>query len=102
MLRRPLLRLFNQRTPLSLAYRTVYRSALETPDKIAVIDSNGRYSYSNLLSASVQLRDKLLSVTEGKEKSANKRIAFLCNPGASFVCSSMVMLAFTCNMYSTM
>ena len=85
MLRRPLLRLFDQRTRFSLAYRTVYRSALEAPDKIAVIDSNGRYSYSNLLSASVQLRDKLLSTTEGKEKSANKRIAFLCDAGAPFV-----------------
>jgi len=85
MLRRSLLHLFNPKIRLSLSYRTVYRSALDNPDKIAVIDSNGRYSYSNLLSASIQLRDKLLSVTDDKQKSANKRIAFLCNPDASFV-----------------
>ena len=66
-------------------YRTVYRSALENPDKIAVIDSNGRYSYSQLLSASVQLHEKLLSFTKTDEQSAKKRIAFLCNPDASFV-----------------
>lgn len=85
MLRRPLFRLFNQKTYLSLSNRTVYRSALDNPDKIAVIDSNGRYTYSNLLSASIQLREKLVSVTDDKQKSANKRIAFLCNPDASFV-----------------
>ena len=85
MLRRPLLRLFERGARLSLTYRTVYRSALDHPDKIAVIDANGRYSYSHLLSASVQLRERLLSVTDEKQKSANKRIAFLCNPDASFV-----------------
>ena len=85
MLRRPLLNLFNKETRLILSSRTVYRSALENPDKLAVIDSNGQYSYSDLLSASVQLRDKLHSVTDEKHKSANKRIAFLCNPDASFV-----------------
>ncbi|CAF2786536.1 unnamed protein product [Rotaria sp. Silwood2] len=85
MLRQPLLRLFNQRNLLSLSCRTVYRSALDNPNKIAVIDSNGRYSYSHLLSASVQLHDKLLSLTDDKQKSAHKRIAFLCNPDASFV-----------------
>ncbi|CAF4709685.1 unnamed protein product [Rotaria sp. Silwood2] len=85
MLRQPLLRLFNQRNFLSLSCRTVYRSALDNPNKIAVIDSNGRYSYSHLLSASVQLHDKLLSLTDDKQKSAHKRIAFLCNPDASFV-----------------
>ena len=85
MLRRSLLHLFNSKIHLSLSYRTVYRSALDNPDKIAVIDSNGRHSYSNLLSASIQLRDKLLSATDDKQKSANKRIAFLCNPDASFV-----------------
>jgi malonyl-CoA/methylmalonyl-CoA synthetase len=85
MLRRPLFRLFDRRNRLSLSYRTVYRSVLDNPDKTAVIDSNGRYSYSNLLSASVQLRDKLVSVTNDQQKSPNKRIAFLCNPDASFV-----------------
>jgi acyl-CoA synthetase (AMP-forming)/AMP-acid ligase II len=85
MLRRPLFRLFDPRNSLLLSSRTVYRSALDNPDKIAVIDSKGRYSYSHLLSSSVQLRDKLLSVTDDKQKSANKRIAFLCNPDASFV-----------------
>jgi malonyl-CoA/methylmalonyl-CoA synthetase len=85
MLRRSLFHLVNQRNLLSLSYRTVYRSALDNQDKIAVIDANGRYSYSHLLSASVQLRDKLVSVTDDKQKSANKRIAFLCNPDASFV-----------------
>ncbi|CAF1279085.1 unnamed protein product [Adineta steineri] len=85
MLRRSLFHLINQKNILSLTSRTVYRSALDNPDKTAVIDSNGRYSYSHLLSAAVQLRDKLLSVTDDKKKSANKRIAFLCNPDASFV-----------------
>ena len=85
MLQRSLVRLFDQRTRLSLTYRTVYRSALDHPEKIAVIDANGRYSYSHLLSASVQLRERLLSVTDEKQKSASKRIAFLCNPDASFV-----------------
>ncbi|CAF1978155.1 unnamed protein product [Rotaria magnacalcarata] len=85
MLRRRLFELANQRNLLSLSYRTVYRSALDNPNKIAVIDSNGQYSYSHLLAASVQLRDKLLSVTDDKQKSAHKRIAFLCNPDASFV-----------------
>ncbi|CAF3386864.1 unnamed protein product [Rotaria sp. Silwood1] len=85
MLRQPFLRFFNQKNLLSLSCRSVYRSALDSPNKVAVIDSNGRYSYSHLLSASVQLRDKLLSVTDDKEKSAHKRIAFLCNPDASFV-----------------
>jgi malonyl-CoA/methylmalonyl-CoA synthetase len=85
MLQRHLFRLFDPKNCLSLSYRTVYRSALDNPDKIAVIDSNGRYTYSNLLSSSVQLCDKLISVTDDKQKSANKRIAFLCNPGTSFV-----------------
>ncbi|CAF3319462.1 unnamed protein product [Rotaria socialis] len=85
MLRRRLCDLVNRKNLLSLSYRTVYRSALDNPNKIAVIDSNGRYSYSHLLAASVQLRDKLLSVTDDKQKSAHKRIAFLCNPDASFV-----------------
>lgn len=88
MFRRPLLHLFNKETRLlflSSSSRTVYRSALDNPDKLAVIDSNGRYSYSHILSASVQLRDKLHSVTNDKQKSAHKRIAFLCNPDASFV-----------------
>lgn len=87
MLRRPFLHLFNKETRLFLvsSSRTVYRSALDNPDKLAVIDSNGRYSYSHLLSASAQLRDKLHSVTDDKQKSADKRIAFLCNPDASFV-----------------
>ncbi|CAF4862269.1 unnamed protein product, partial [Rotaria magnacalcarata] len=79
-----LFELVNQRNLLSLSNRTVYRSALDNPNKIAVIDSNGQYSYSHLLAASVQLRDKLLSVTDDKQKSAHKRIAFLCNPDASF------------------
>ena len=85
MLRCSVFRLFNQRNPLSLSYRTVYRSVLDNPDKIAVVDSNGQYTYSHLLSASVQLRDKLLSVTDANQKSVNKRIAFLCNPDSSFV-----------------
>ncbi|UJR35522.1 hypothetical protein I4U23_028276 [Adineta vaga] len=85
MLRQSLFRFVNQKNLLLLSQRSVYRSALDNSDKIAVIDSNGRYSYSHLLSASVQLRDKLLSVSNEKQKSANKRIAFLCNPDASFV-----------------
>lgn len=85
MYRRPLLDFFNPKSLLSFSYRTVYRSALDNPNQIAIIDSNGRYSYSHILAASVQLRDKLLSVTDDKQKSANKRIAFLCNPDASFV-----------------
>ena len=85
MLRRPLFRLINQSNLLSIPQRSVYRSALDNPEKTAVIDSTGRYSYSHLLSASVQLRDKLLSVSDDKQKSASKRIAFLCNPDASFV-----------------
>lgn len=85
MLRRPVFRLLDQRNPLSLSYRTVYRSVLDNSDKVAVVDSNGQYTYSHLLSSSVQLRDKLLSVTGEKHKSANKRIAFLCNPDSSFV-----------------
>ncbi|CAF5150803.1 unnamed protein product, partial [Rotaria magnacalcarata] len=47
MLRRRLLELVNQRNLLSLSNRTVYRSALDNPNKIAVIDSNGQYSYSH-------------------------------------------------------
>ena len=58
MLQRHLFRLLNQKNVLSLSSRTVYRSVLDNPDKIAVIDSHGQYSYSHLLSASVQLRDK--------------------------------------------
>jgi acyl-CoA synthetase (AMP-forming)/AMP-acid ligase II len=85
MLRRSVFRIFGQRNLLSLSSRTVYRSALDNPDKIAVIDSNGQYSYSNLLSASMQLRDKLPTVTDDKQKTTNRRIAFLCNPDASFV-----------------
>jgi malonyl-CoA/methylmalonyl-CoA synthetase len=85
MLQRHLFRLFNQRNLLSLSSRTVYRSALDNPDKIAVIDSNGQYSYSHLLSASVQLRDKLLSISNDKQNSPHRRIAFLCNQDSSFV-----------------
>ncbi|CAF1528758.1 unnamed protein product [Adineta ricciae] len=85
MLRRSLFSVVNRRNALSLSQRSVYRSALDNADKTAVIDSTGRYSYSNLLSASVQLREKLLSSSNAQQKSANKRIAFLCNPDASFV-----------------
>jgi non-ribosomal peptide synthetase component E (peptide arylation enzyme) len=77
MLRRPLFRLFDQKNRLSVSYRTVYRSALDNPDKIAVIDSNGRYSYSNLLSASVQLRDKLVSATDDKQKSVGFHVQYV-------------------------
>ena len=82
---RTLSRVFNQRTVRSLPHRTVFRSAIDNPEKIAVIDSHGQYSYSHLLSASIQLRDKLLSVTDEKQKTSKKRIAFLCNPDSSFV-----------------
>ena len=85
MLRRSLFSVVNRRNVLSLSQRSVYRSALDNADKTAVIDSTGQYSYSNLLSASVQLREKLLSSSNEQQKSANKRIAFLCNPDASFV-----------------
>lgn len=86
MLRNSFTRFFKYTTTLpSPFHRTVYRSAVENPDKIAVIDATGRYSYSHLVSSSIQLRDKLLSVTDDQQKSAKKRIAFLCNPDASFV-----------------
>ena len=85
MLRRTLFHLLDKRNLLLLSYRTVYRSVLENPDKIAVIDSNGRYSYSNLLLSSIQLRDKLLSLTDNQHKTSNKRIAFLCESNASFI-----------------
>jgi acyl-CoA synthetase (AMP-forming)/AMP-acid ligase II len=85
MLSRSMSRLVTRISLQHGSHRTVYRSAFDYPDKIAVIDDTGRYSYSHLVSASVQLREKLLSMTDEQTKSKQKRIAFLCNPNASFV-----------------
>jgi acyl-CoA synthetase (AMP-forming)/AMP-acid ligase II len=85
MLRQAVVRLCRTSKLLRIPLRTVYRSVIENGEKTALIDEHGRYSYSQLLAASIELRDKLQSVTDAQQQSSKKRIAFLCHPGASFI-----------------
>lgn len=68
----------------SVGMRPVYRSAYEYPDKIAVIDDNGRYTYKSVLSASTSLANKLLE-SVAHDTLFGERIAFLCNQDVAYI-----------------
>lgn len=59
-----------------------FRLATQWPDKIAITDQHGDYSYRNLVSSSKILADKL---TEELNEKIQERVAFLCPNDATYI-----------------
>ena len=57
-------------------------NALQFPDKVAVVDKTGSYTYSQLLSKSEQIAFSLLN---NKEDLDQERVAFMLDPGFDYV-----------------
>lgn len=59
-----------------------FRLATQWPEKIAITDQHGDYSYRNVVSGSKILANTL---TESLEEKVQERVAFLCQNDASYV-----------------
>lgn len=59
-----------------------FRLASQWPDRIAIIDEFGDYTYRGLFMSSKELAAKIIEALEGKTQ---ERVAFLCPNNASYV-----------------
>lgn len=59
-----------------------FRLASQWPDRIAIVDEYGDYTYRGLFTSSKELAAKITEVLEGKTQ---ERVAFLCPNNASYV-----------------
>ncbi|XP_023222187.1 acyl-CoA synthetase family member 3, mitochondrial-like isoform X1 [Centruroides sculpturatus] len=72
-------------TAKRLSFVPFYERALQFPERLAIVDRYGKYTYRDILHQSIILSQRISDLLKERGKSSQERISFLCQSDASYI-----------------